>query len=139
MNMKRFSLIFVIALLGLLLTACSGATATNAWSGALISGDTVYYTGSSMVFMPEEDNGIFIWELPEKASASRLFFAEPVLAGDQLIVGDYGKLLTSLKTSDGTEKWQFAEAKSRYIDSPLVMDDLIIAPERRSTAFLLSI
>ncbi len=139
MNMKRISLIFVIALLGILLTACSGSGATNAWSGALISGDTVYYAGSSMVYALKEDNGNIIWQYPEKASASRLFFAEPVLAGDQLIVGDYGKLLTSLKTSDGTENWQFTEAKSRYIDSPLVINDLIIAPNADHNIYALDL
>lgn len=139
MNMKRFSLILVIALLGLLLTACSGAGATNAWSGALISGDTVYYAGSSTVYALKEDNGNIIWQYPEKSSASRLFFAEPVLVGDQLIVGDYGKLLTSLKASDGTENWQFTEAKSRYIDSPLVINDLIIAPNADHNIYALDL
>ena len=51
-----------------------------------------------------------------------------MLAGEQLIVVDYEKMLTSLDPTDGTENWQFIDAKGKYIDSPLVTDDLIIAP-----------
>ncbi len=137
MKMKRLKIVLGIAILGLLLTACTGAGSTNAWSGALISGDTIYYAGSSMVYALREDNGNTIWQYPEKASAQRLFFAEPVLAGDQLIVVDYGKLLTSLDPADGSENWQFAKAKGRYIDSPLVTNDLIIAPNADYSVYAL--
>lgn len=139
MNMKRFNIILLLAVMGFLLAACTGAGTTNAWAGALISEKTIYFADTYQVYALREDNGNVIWKYPEKAGKTRMFFSEPVLAGDQLIVGDYGKLLTSLNPADGSENWQFSEAKGRYIDSPLVVNDLIIAPNADYSIYALDL
>lgn len=140
MNKKRFNAILVLVVLGFLLSACTGAAGSlNSWSGATISEDTVYYAGSSMVYALQATNGNIKWQYPEKASPARMFFAEPLLTGNQLIVGDYGKLLTSLNIADGTENWQFKGANGRYIDSPLLVDNLIIAPNADYSVYALDL
>jgi outer membrane protein assembly factor BamB len=139
MNMKRLNLILAVVIMGFLLAACTGAGATNSWSNALIAKETIYYSGSSMVYALRADNGNVAWQYPEKVSATRLFFAEPLLAGDQVIVGDYAHLLTSLDVVDGSENWQFNKAKGRYIDSPLLVNDLIIAPNADYSVYALDL
>lgn len=57
-----------------------------------------------------------------------MFYAAPVLVGDQLIVGDYRNVLHSLNPQTGAEKWSFSQAKGRWIASPLVVKDIIVAP-----------
>lgn len=128
MKMKRFGVILLIALLAVLLTACTGATQSNSWSGVLLTEEYVYYAGGNLVTALRADSGNIAWQYPEKTSAQRLFYAEPVLVGDQLIVVDYDKKLTSLNAQTGTETWQFDDAAGRYIDSPVVVNNLIIAP-----------
>lgn len=130
MKRKTILILAVTLILAFLLSACSGSNAgvTKSWAGVLLTDDTIYYANSTFVYALKAENGNIVWSYPEKASPSRIFSAEPVLAGDQLIVGDYGKLLTSLNVLDGKEKWQFSGAKSRYVDSPLVVNDMILAP-----------
>ncbi len=128
MKMKRFGVILLIALLAVLLTACTGATQSNSWSGVLLTEEYVYYAGGNLVTALRADSGNIAWQYPEKTSAQRLFYAEPVLVGDQLIVVDYDKKLTSLNAQTGAETWQFDDAAGRYIDSPVVVNNLIIAP-----------
>lgn len=139
MKIKRLIVILAFTILGIILTACTGAGATNSWSGSLVTDTMVYYANSSNLYALRAENGNIAWQYPEKASATRLFFAEPVLVGEQLIVGDYGNLLTSLNILDGKENWQFSGAKGRYIDSPLVVNDLIIAPNADYNVYALDL
>jgi len=129
MKMKRLSVIMLFTLMGLFLTACTGSsTQTNSWSGAIATDEYVYYASGPTVYALRADSGNIVWQYPDKASTTRLFYAEPVLVGEQLIVVDYDKKMTSLNAQTGNETWQFDGAKGRYIDSPLVINDLIIAP-----------
>lgn len=137
MKMRRFGVILLFALLAVMLTACSGAGQSNSWSGVLLTDELVYYAGGSGVTALRADNGNTLWKYPEKASAQRMFYAEPVLVGEQLIVVDYAHQLSSLNAKTGVETWQFSEAKGRYIDSPLVMDGLIIAPNTDHSIYAL--
>ena len=61
--------------------------------------------------------------------------AEPLIVGEQLILGDYGAKLTSISIRDGVENWQFAGAKGRYIDSPLLVGELLIAPNADNNVY----
>ena len=128
MKIRRIGVILLFALLAVTLTACSSAGQTNSWSGVLLTEEYVYYAGGNLVTALASDSGNVVWQYPEKASAQRLFFAEPVLIGEQLIVVDYAHQLTSLNAKTGVETWTFTGAEGRYIDSPLVVNDLIIAP-----------
>lgn len=128
-------LVLILILGALLLTACSGGTQANSWSGVMATDDMVYYSSGMLVYALRGDNGNIVWQYPEKGSAQRMFYAEPVLAGEQLIVGDYAHKLTSLNAKTGVEIWQFTEAKGRYIDSPLVVNDLILAPNGDYTLY----
>lgn len=128
MNKNRLSLVLTILFLGVLLTACSNANAVNSWSGASLTESAVYFANNTQVFALKTENGNVVWSYPEKASANRLFLAAPVVVDEQVIVGDYAAKLTSLSTRDGKENWTFAGATGRYVDSPLVVDGFIVAP-----------
>lgn len=139
MKKNRLSLLIVILMLGVLLTACTNANAVNSWMGASLTDTTVYYASNTQVFALKSDNGNVIWSYPEKASTSRLFLAAPVVAGDQVIVGDYAGQLASLNSSNGNENWIFKGATGRYVDSPLVTDSLIVAPNADHHLYALSL
>lgn len=129
MRKNRLSLVLTILLLGILLAACStNANAVNSWAGATLTDTSVLFAGNTQIYALKNDNGNILWTYPEKASAGRIFLASPVVVDDQVIVCDYAKQLTSLNLSDGKEKWSFTGASSRYVDSPLVVEGMIIAP-----------
>jgi outer membrane protein assembly factor BamB len=128
MNIKRIGILLVFGIIALTLASCTGAGMSNSFTGALVTDQYVFFASGAKVYALDAASGDSEWSYPKKATATRLFYAEPVLAGEQLIVVDYEKMLTSLDPTDGTENWQFIDAKGKYIDSPLVTDDLIIAP-----------
>lgn len=140
MKNKITSMFVVVLVLALLLTSCSSQTATaTSWGGVTITDTAMFYADGAMVYALKVENGNTIWSYPEKASATRIFLAAPVVVDEQVIFGDYANLLTSLSTRDGAENWQFAEATSKYIDSPLVVGDMLVAPNADHNLYALDL
>jgi len=128
MKKNILPLLSTILLVGILLSACTAASTSSSWGGVTLSDSAVYYAGGTKVFALRPDNGNVIWSYPEKPAAGQLFLAAPVIAGDQVIVGDYANGLTSLKATDGSVNWTFAKSTGKFVGSPLITPDLIIAP-----------
>ncbi len=141
--MKNKILIVVVAIsvLAIALTSCTGGNSTaTSWGGATVTDSAVYFADGTKVVALRLDNGANIWTYPEKVTANRSFLAAPVLAGDQLIIADAGNLLTSINSRDGvTQNWQFTGAKGKYIDSPLVVGETIIAPNADNSLYALDL
>ena len=128
MNKNRLVMILLFSLTAVLLTSCSGAGVTNSWAGVMAADDFVYFSNGAAVYALHSDSGNTAWQYPEKANAKRLFYAEPAVAGEQLIVVDYANTMASLNAKTGAETWLFEGANGRYVDSPLILDNMIIAP-----------
>ncbi len=141
MKNKISTIIVTICILALLLTSCTGSgTTASSWGGAIVADSAVYFANGTQVYSLRLDNGATNWVYPAKVSATRLFLAAPVLAGDQLLLGDYTNLLTSLDSRDGTtENWVFNKAKGKYIDSPLVVGEIIVAPNADNNLYALDL
>lgn len=139
MKKNRLILILLFSLTALLLSACTGAGQTNSWAGVTAADEYVYFANGNLLYALQSDSGNTVWEYPQKANAQRLFYAEPVLAGEQLLVVDYAHGMTSLNAKTGAETWSFEEAKGRYIDSPLLLNDLIIAPNADGTMYAVNL
>lgn len=136
MKIKKYSIILTFALLALLLSSCTNtATATNSWGNAAVVGDSVIFTNSTTVVALSTLNGSVRWTYPAETSNSRLFFAAPVISpeglnGDeQVILGDYAGGLVSVSNNNGSmEYWQFTQALGKYIASPALVNNVVIAP-----------
>lgn len=137
MKNKRFYVILSILLLGILLSACTNASATNSWGGVSANDTSVFFTNSTDVVALKADSGSLLWTYPEKPAATRLFYAAPAIAGDTLIIGDYSGVLAGVGARDGKELWQFTGAKGHYVDSPLVVNNTIIAPNADANVYAL--
>lgn len=122
-------------LASLLLASCSMGLSGSSWPGVSTNGDTVYVANSTYVYAIRASDGSQIWRYPEKATKA-MYFASPVLADGQLLVGDYQKILHSLNPSNGNENWRF-EAGGPWIASPLVVDGTIYAPNGDNNLYAL--
>ena len=139
MKKNILPLLSTILLVGILLSACTTGATSSSWGGATLSDSAVYYAGGTKIFALRPDNGNVIWSYPEKPAAGQLFLAAPVITGDQVIVGDYANILTSLKPTDGSVNWTFTTAKGKYVGSPLITPDLIIAPNADNNLYALDL
>jgi eukaryotic-like serine/threonine-protein kinase len=139
MKNKILTIFIAFSVLALMLTSCSGSASTaTSWGGATVTDSAVYFANGSQVLALRSDNDATIWTYPEKVTANRSFLAAPVLAGDQLILADTEHFLTSINRNDGvTQNWQFTGAKGKYIDSPLVVGETIVAPNADNSLYAL--
>lgn len=137
---NKILIILALIVSAMLLTACTGAgTAVNSWAGASMDENSVYFADGTLVYALRADNGNTIWSYPEKANPNRAFLAAPLAVGEQVIVGDFSGMLTSLSASDGRENWQFDGASGRYIDSPILVNETLVAPNADSHLYGLNL
>ncbi len=130
MKRNRLSLLFILLIAALMLTACSGAITASSWPGLNASGDTVYvaYQGSITAVQVQPGAGNQLWVYPAKPDNRISYYAAPALTDTLVVAGDYTKLLHALNRSNGTEAWTFTGATGRYIGSPLIVGQTIYAP-----------
>lgn len=111
----------------------------SSWPSVTVEQETVYLAHATDIVALRLSDGVQVWRFPEKADNSKLFYAAPALAGDQVLVGDYSNVLHSLNAENGLERWTFNEAKGRYVAPPLVVDDRILAPSADHNLYALDL
>jgi len=137
MNKRKITLISTVILAAVLLTACSSGLSGSSWPGITTNGDTFYVANMAHVYAIRATDGSQVWRFPEKPSRT-MYFAAPVLVDNQLIVGDYQKILHSLNPDTGSENWTFV-ANGPWIASPLVIDSSIYAPNGDGNLYALDL
>jgi eukaryotic-like serine/threonine-protein kinase len=128
MKSRKLTLVFAFVIGAMLLSACGGIMGASSWPGITATDDVVYVAYGTDVLAVNAGNGTQMWRYPEKAEGNRNFFAAPVINGEQLIVGDYASKLAAVNLQNGNERWLFTGADGRFIGSPAVTGDLILAP-----------
>jgi outer membrane protein assembly factor BamB len=127
MKKKNLVIIFTILLAGILLSACTSGTGTSSYPGVSVDGDTVYLSNMTIMSIRVSDGGL-VWRFPEKTDMKKLFYAAPIKVGDILVAGSYGNTLHGINAATGLEVWSFTGSKGRFIASPLIVNDTILAP-----------
>lgn len=128
MKLKKWFFLIVVLVAAGMLAGCSGAGLINTWPNVSVQDQAAYLSYGSFVYALDLNTGAQTWKYPsDKADVNKNFYAAPAAAGNQLIVGSYNNILYSLDKSSGAEMWTFSEAKGRYIASPVVVGDVILA------------
>jgi len=143
LNTKKLTLISLLVLGSLILSACTGQAVSNNWHGVAADSERAYVANGSYVYAVDLKNGNEIWRYPEKADSKLSFFATPVLTADgQLLIGSAGTKnysFFSLDPSTGKEKWSepFNDNEGAWLASPLVFNDKIYAPNTDGFVYIL--
>jgi outer membrane protein assembly factor BamB len=138
MNHKKLKFFSILALLGLLLTACSVISTAN-WPGVSLdpSGKYVYVAYGTYVFKVDVTNGSMVWRYPDTAG-SKQFYAPPGSSDSLVVVGDINDGLTELDASTKAEKWTNTQAQGKWIAGPIFINNTIIAPSTDGNVFAIS-
>jgi outer membrane protein assembly factor BamB len=140
MKLKIVKSIFVVLISGLLLTACAGgASIVNNWPGISANDKNAYLASGGNIYAVNLTNGAEVWRYPEKQEANKNFYAPPALKNDLLVTGSYNHELYGLDANTRVERWAFAKASNRWVASPLIIEDLIYAPNSDGTLYVLTL
>lgn len=131
-NLHRF--LIITSIIGLLLAACSAAPSSS-WSGVALSPDatTIYVTQGTHLFAVAP-GGTKRWQYPADNTNVGTFYADPVVAGDLIILPSYDKKAVFALDTNGVLKWQYPDAAEAqgFIALPGPTDPTI--PNDRLTA-----
>ena len=138
MKKTRYLSIFALLLVGLALSACSGRGFTpTSWPGITIHNESIYVANSANVFQINE-RGQETDRIPEEAERAVTYFAPPAFTEDgQMLVGGYNNTLYSYDLDSGVELWTHSNS-DRFIASPLVIEDVIYAPNADGSIYALN-
>ena len=144
MKSKTIFVLMMALLLSFLLSGCSAsAMRTNSWSGLNADADNAYLANGSCVYAVSLKNGTQVWRYPaDKADTKEAYFANPVLTDDgQVLVASAGTghSLASLNPANGNMNWIFTDAKGVWLGSPIVLDEIIYAPNTDGKIYALDL
>lgn len=88
---SRSLVLFALAAVALLLTACGGRIATGSYAGLSAYGPTVYLANGPQVLAYNTETQQARWTFPPEPSATVLFYAAPNYEGGEVVFGNYGQ------------------------------------------------
>jgi eukaryotic-like serine/threonine-protein kinase len=139
MKNKRLLLFLLLALLALTLSACGGSPTATTWAGLAADENAAYLANGSVVYAIRLSDGEELWSFPEKPSTKLVFYSNPVFTTDgQLLLGSSGgdHTLFRVDPDTGKETWSFTEARDHWVASPLVVGEMVYAPNADGTLYI---
>lgn len=139
MKLNRFTLLLVLGLLALSLSACGTPPATT-WSGLAADETAAYLTNGSIVYAVRLADGDQLWEFSSETKST--FYTNPVFTSDgQLLVGssanDHALYRLDPKATDsGRATWSFTGAKDHWVAAPLVVGEMVYAPNADGSLYI---
>jgi outer membrane protein assembly factor BamB len=146
---KKLLLISMILLGTVLLSACTGGARSTSWPGLAANGDVAYLADGPLVYAISLKDGKELWHYPEKGGTKQVFYSTPVITPDGLvIVGSSGTdhSLIAINPNDinpatktPVEAWTFTGAKDPWFAAPLIIDNLLFAPNSDGNLYVLDL
>lgn len=142
MKTNRLLLFLAFTLLAFTLSACGGTPTAATWPGLAADENAAYLANGSIVYAIRLEDGQQLWTFPEKPSAKLVFYANPVFTSDgQLLIGstggDHSLFLVDIQT--GKSDWSFSDAKDQWVASPLVVGDMVYAPNADGNLYIIDL
>lgn len=149
--MKKLTWIIplLIVAAALVLSSCSSGVSVNTWPQAATLSDVAYLSNGSFVYAVSSKETSEIWRYPSAADNTRVFYSAPAVSGNLLVVGSWYPTKVNkadkygLYAIDTTSKevWSqpFLQASGKWIASPVICGDSIIAANTDQVIYVLDL
>ncbi|MBK9924520.1 MAG: PQQ-binding-like beta-propeller repeat protein [Anaerolineales bacterium] len=148
---KKLLLISMVLLGAVLLSACGGSVRGTTWPGLAVDETTAYLSDLTFVYGINLSDGKEVWRFADPDDNKAQFYSTPVITPDGLaIVGSAaGKhilyalnpadLVTNKDIKNPAIEWMFTGAKGPWVAAPLVIGDLLFAPNSDGNLYVLNL
>ena len=90
MKIKKIIPVLAIVIIGMLLAACTGGIGATNYPGLTIVGNNAYIASAGFVKAINLTDGTIPWQFPvDKADATRLYYATPIVTADRVFIANY--------------------------------------------------
>lgn len=133
---RRLALLFFLVTL-VILAGCGGGLPAASWFGIAAGDDTVYLSANEQVFALNLESGAELWNFPlEPDQETGPFYAEPLLTGELLVVGDYGPgKLHAFSQDAGAQQWA-VETDAKIVAGAVATDGGIVVANDNGEVYL---
>jgi outer membrane protein assembly factor BamB len=137
---SRIVMALMLLAMSMLLSACGGQV-LETWPGVSTdaSGNVIYLAAGAHVYTVDATNGTETGRTPKDAG-KLTFYTPPAFTADgALLLGSYNHSFYEMQPGANDPAWTFAEAKDRFVATPVVAGDTIIAPNGDGNVYGLSL
>lgn len=140
---RKLQFVLIFAALAILLSGCGGdGFLPSSWAGLTPNedGSRLYVAHNQGIYAIDPTSAIIQMTYPATAVRGATYYAPPVVTADgQLLAAAYNNTLYSYDLATGAELWRFNGSRSRFLASPLVLDDVIYAPNADGHLYALNL
>lgn len=125
MKIKKIIPVLAIVIIGMLLTACTGGIGATNYPGLTIVGNNAYIASAGFVKAINLTDGTIPWQFPvDKADATRLYYATPIVTADRVFIANYLGEIYALDLN-GKAVWNapFSVSKGRWYAAPILCNN----------------
>jgi outer membrane protein assembly factor BamB len=137
MKKSHFLLIGIFLGMTILLSACMPGPRVTGSPGITTEDDMVYVAYGTFVYALDITDGSVSWSYPEKASNQVVFYAQPLVSGDYVYVGDLAKAFHKLDRQTGEVVWTFSDAEGFFMAKAAEADGVVYIPCNDGTLYAL--
>lgn len=148
---KKIFLVSLVLFGAVLLSACTGAVQANTWPGLTADENTAYLSNINFVYGVNLKDGSEVWRFSDEDDNKALYYAMPVITPDGLLIvgsasGKYNlyaidpqDIIKGEKTNSPAKAWTFTGADGPWVAAPLVVGDLLFAPNSDGNLYVLDL
>jgi len=128
----RFGLLAAaLVVLAGVLSGCAGGQQGvflgSSWPGIATGEESIFVAFGPSVYAVDPESGTTRWRYPAEPQRGQTFYAEPAVADDLVVVGDYGGNLIALNPETGDPVWVFEANGTRFIAGAAIGDEVVYA------------
>jgi len=147
---KKFVFVIMILLGAFLLSACAGGPVHGStWPGLATDGNLVYLADGAFVYAITLGDGRELWRYPGERDNKLVFYANPAITPDGLVIVGSAGTDNSLiaidpndinpDTNSPFEVWRFTGAKDHWVAAPLVVNNKLFAANSDGNLYILDL
>lgn len=135
--MKKYRILIVIAIVAIavILSGCTTGPRVTGSPGMALSEDTVYVAYGNFVYKMNSSTKNVEWSFPDESSNKIIFYAQPLVAGDFVYVGDLANNFYKINIETGNDEWTFSEAKGYFVGLAAEEDGIVYAPSNDGNVY----
>lgn len=128
--MKKSHILLIGIFLGMaiLLSACMPGPRVTGSPGIAVDEEMAYVSYGNFIYALDITSGSVSWSYPEKASGQVVFYAQPLVSGDYVYVGDLAKTFHKLDRETGAVIWTFTDAKGFFMGKAAESNGVVYVP-----------
>jgi len=135
---KRTGLILLLVLTALILGSCTMGPRAEGAPGVSVDESAAYVAYQQFVYKVDAASGSELWRYPATGSTQVAFYAPPLISDGKVFIGDLANAFHQISAENGSESWNFAQAKGWYEAKAATDGTAIIAPNLDRSVYCLN-